>query len=472
VSLPDESVESLHAESPDTVDRRTVLATSGTVLASPVLRSANPADGETTTTGPVDTSDDPTTVTVASRNLSLGVRLARLFDVRSTAELRRTAGNLLENVQDHPYSARLDAIAAEITATDPAVVAVQEAALVRERPADADGEWTAVVDIRDQLSSSLAEAGLSYERAATVVTTDLELSAETDDGSREVRFTDRNALFVRSDVEYRGTQTGIYDEQFGLPTSDLGFERGFCTAEITVDDRTVTVASTHLESVSGGVRRGQAEELGNRLTGVGRVVLAGDFNSGPDGDTEAYELLRESFTDAWGQLRPDDDGFTCCQAQQLANDQSLLDERVDAVFVRGGLRPTAVERVGHRPEDRVTGTRDGETVTVWPSDHAGVVATVEVAPPASTPTASPTPNFDTTRTGDPRTTTRRNESPERTAASTSDPSRGADEPETETGDDSSSGLGSGFGVVNGAGGATLATLALLRARWRDSVRDD
>jgi len=455
-----------------TVDRRTVLATSGVVLAGPVLGSADHVGGDTSTAHPAGAADGPATVTVTSRNLSLGVRLARLFDVQSTDELHRTAGNLLENVREHPYGARLDTIAAEIAAADPAVVAVQEATRVRERPADADEEWTTVVDIRDGLESSLADAELAYERAASVVTTDIELPAETDDGSREVRFTDRNALLVRSDVEWRDPQTGTYDEQFGLPTSDLGFERGFCTAEVTVDDQPLTVASTHLESVSASVRRGQARELVERLPEDGRVVLTGDFNSGPGGDTDAYDLLRESLTDSWATVRPDDDGFTCCQGQQLTNDESLLHERVDAVFVRGGLRPTAVERVGHRPEDRVTATRDGETVTVWPSDHAGVVATFELLSPGATPTTSPTPNTETTRAGDPRATVRDTESPEQPASSASNSSQGGDRPATETSDGSSSGLGPGFGVVSGAGGAALATLALLRARWREWNRTD
>jgi endonuclease/exonuclease/phosphatase family metal-dependent hydrolase len=417
---------------------------------------------------------NPPTVTVATWNLSLGVRLARLFEVRSTDELHRTVGNLLESAREHPYDARLDAIADELAATGPAVVAVQEAASVRERPAGGDAdEWATVVDVPDRLESALADAGLSYERAASVETADLELRGETDGGARDVQFTDRDALLVRSDVEWRDPATGTYDAQLGLPTSEIEFERGFCTADVTVGDRTLTAASTHLESVSASVRRRQAEELGERLPADGRVALAGDFNSGPGGDTEAYELLGESFTDPWPQLRPDEDGFTCCQGQRLTNEASLLDERVDAVLVRGGLRPTAVERLGHRPEDRVSATRDGESVTVWPSDHAGVVGTFAVtaaATPTPSPTASPTStpsptaNNPTRQTNDTGTAGRDGGPFDPTASPAPGSAGEGDGVATETDDGPSIGLGPGFGAGALVVGAALAAVGLLRGR--------
>lgn len=436
-----------------TVDRRSVLAASGALLVGPAFPSTTP------------------TLTVATRNLSLGVRLARLFDVRSAEALRRTAGTLLENVREHPYDARLDAIAAEVEATDPAVLAVQEAALVRERPGDGE-DWATVVDVRDRLESSLAAAGLTYELAVSASTTDVELPAETDDGSRDVRFTDRVALLVRSDVEWSEPASGTFDAQFGLPFpgEGLAFERGFCTVDVTVGGVNCPVVSTHLESASASIRREQAEELLDRLPSDGRVALAGDFNSGPGTETASYDLLRESLTDAWATLRPDADGFTCCQAQQLTNDESLLHERVDAVFVGGGLHPTAVERVGHRPEDRVSGTRDGETVTVWPSDHAGVVATFEAVPPTPTPASSPTPSGRGTQSEHPTTTAGDAPMPGRNGSSTSASPTAVSGPSggtgggtrTETGDSVSNGLGPGFDVAGAVAGAALATLGFFR----------
>jgi hypothetical protein len=148
------------------------------------------------------------------------------------------------------------------------------------------------------------------------------------------------------------------------------------------------------------------------------VILCGDFNSGPESDSDTYDLLTGSFEDPYTTLQSDGDGFTCCQAADLGNEQSGLDRRIDLVLYRGDVRPTEIGRVGHRPEDRITVETGGETVEVWPSDHAGVVGTFEVS--ASTPTATavqtatPTPGSGSTESP----TQSRSESQADTPAST------------------------------------------------------
>ena len=80
--------------------------------------------------------------------------------------------------------------------------------------------------------------------------------------------------------------------------------------------------------------------------------------------------------DAWtaaGHASDDEAGHTSGQAPDLANVDSLLRQRIDYVFVRDAA-VTACARVGADPEDRVEGR--------WPSDHAGVVAEVRLAPAA------------------------------------------------------------------------------------------
>ena len=99
-------------------------------------------------------------------------------------------------------------------------------------------------------------------------------------------------------------------------------------------------------------------------------MLLGDFNSAADGSsTPTYEmLLGDGFTDAWDQARSGQPGHTCCQAANLLNPVSLLDERIDLVFFRGkGFRADRAKVVGDEPGDR---TPSG----LWPSDHAGVHA--------------------------------------------------------------------------------------------------
>ena len=103
-------------------------------------------------------------------------------------------------------------------------------------------------------------------------------------------------------------------------------------------------------------------------------------------DAPSYALLTGSgFTDTWAQMHPGDPGPTCCQASDLLNTVSTLDQRLDFVFWheglslwRGGFDNVRVEIVGEAQADR---TASG----LWPSDHAGVVATLTVAPRAAGP---------------------------------------------------------------------------------------
>ena len=65
-------------------------------------------------------------------------------------------------------------------------------------------------------------------------------------------------------------------------------------------------------------------------------------------------------------------GDTCCFVADLRPPSSLY-ERVDLVLVRGALTPKASYRVGTDPLAAL-GNR-------WPSDHAGVVATIRLEDP-------------------------------------------------------------------------------------------
>ena len=65
-------------------------------------------------------------------------------------------------------------------------------------------------------------------------------------------------------------------------------------------------------------------------------------------------------------------GLTSGQGADLSNPTSELHERIDYVFVRGA-RVDGCWVVGDRSEDRTTSS------SLWPSDHACVLADVVVA---------------------------------------------------------------------------------------------
>lgn len=341
--------------------------------------------------------------TVLTWNVSLGVDLTRLFRAESLADVERIAGRLLADVDPPAYEARAEAIAGEIAATDADVVALQEAAVFRTQESSdygAESETPAkavLVDILSEITTALSARGLDYSVAAETVTTDFEVPAATDGGTVDVRITDRDVLLVRSDVAVESAVADTFDAALELtvPESDekVVLRRGFCSATVRLDGGRFTAVSTHLESVTQLFRLSQARELLARLPSDRPVVLCGDFNSGPGGPTQTYDRLTASFDDAYAVRRSDTDGNTCCQATDLRNEESQLTRRIDAALYRGGLRPTAVRRVGHEPTARVEVQHDGETVSVWPSDHAGVVATFELT--ATTPTGTPEPTTKT-----------------------------------------------------------------------------
>ena len=106
------------------------------------------------------------------------------------------------------------------------------------------------------------------------------------------------------------------------------------------------------------------------------VVFVGDFNvtadSGLDPSFAVYQkFINAGFVEAWQLKRAHDSGFTCCQAANLLNPTSQLTHRIDLVLFRGAIQVVDISLVGEKPSDR---TPSG----LWPSDHAGVVATLRI----------------------------------------------------------------------------------------------
>jgi endonuclease/exonuclease/phosphatase family metal-dependent hydrolase len=101
------------------------------------------------------------------------------------------------------------------------------------------------------------------------------------------------------------------------------------------------------------------------------VILAGDFNSRADGTgTPTYNnLINAGFDDAWSATHPRELGNTRGHDADLLNATVDLTQRLDLMLFRNKLCALEAYVVGDEPSDR---THSG----LWPSDHAGVVATL------------------------------------------------------------------------------------------------
>ncbi len=101
-------------------------------------------------------------------------------------------------------------------------------------------------------------------------------------------------------------------------------------------------------------------------------LVVGDFNALPTDATHA-DMLAAGFIDVGGALGAV--GATCCQAPDLDNLVSQLTGRIDYVFERGFSSIDSAFLVGDTPFENVRPR--------WPSDHAGVIAAVEVPEPST-----------------------------------------------------------------------------------------
>ena len=117
------------------------------------------------------------------------------------------------------------------------------------------------------------------------------------------------------------------------------------------------------------------------------TILTGDLNSDASGcTTDTYpDLIEAGFVDAWLLGDGAGDGYTANEADDLQNPVSQLFHRIDFVLYRDAFTADSgkfqgdvdVTLVGDDPADRVE-TSFG--YSVWPSDHAGVIANLGIAP--------------------------------------------------------------------------------------------
>ena len=261
-----------------------------------------------------------------TRNLYLGADLFRLFGAGTVLDPTLVADRF-QTVSESAVEARLAAVAAEIRATAPAVVGLQEVALVRiQAPSDYVGGGTpnAPTVVHDFLDTLLSALGPEYGVAASVGNADEEFPAESGGRRFDVRLTDRDVILVRRDVEVRSRHAGTYWARLTGRTADgtvLSVRRGYCLASLRIGGTDLTAVTTHLEAASSFVRYLQAMELRSSLDGIpGPVVVLGDFNAVPGDAT--YRLLTQGYRDAWAEAVPDASGDTCCQSSDLRNDVS------------------------------------------------------------------------------------------------------------------------------------------------------
>lgn len=360
-------------------------------------------------TGPVDPDAAPPTtqafqasarpLAVMTRNLYLGGDTGPLLtlDFSDLPAVLAATNGFLADVQASDFAGRASSLAEEIVRHRPGVVGLQEGVLLEVL----DGAFTPIaeLDLLALLVLELESRGAGYEVVAVRENTSsaLPLGVSEAGVDRWLRFTDRIAMLVRTDVPVLGEpESGNYAATFtvGPPEAPVELKRGWIRTTVMAGGAPWTVVNTHLEiQALAPVQAGQAQELiATLLPDDQNVVLLGDLNSdaeaGPGAPswTPTYQaLLDTGFVDGWerSDVSGRDPGFTCCHDPDLRNEVVSFDQRIDFVLVRPvqgvggpGVIPGSIRMaiLGDELGDRTDGG-------LWPSDHGGLVARIRLARP-------------------------------------------------------------------------------------------
>jgi hypothetical protein len=354
----------------------------------------------------------PVPIKVMTRNLYLGADLIPVVTAMTVEEIPGRVAGLWKTMQASDLPGRAKLLADEISAAKPDLVGLQEAVVFyKQTPSDfnfmspAINASTVELDFVQLLLAELAARGTEYVVAVTSNNTNVELPASDDVAPFDVRMADRDVILARKGLETSNPQAMIFPSHlmftlpFGSPTgAPIDLVRAVARVDVKVEGASFTFVNTHLEVSGGGndpragalltpLQEAQAQDLINILKPIkGAVVLVGDFNSNANGSsTKSYALIAGGgFTDAYATVSPGMPGLTCCM--DIAAPASNLQSRIDVVFYRGGVTAQAVELVGLDPAKR-------SPMGLWPSDHAGVVASLQV--PGGAVKAATTPSTPT-----------------------------------------------------------------------------
>ena len=327
-------------------------------------------------------------LTVMTYNVYVGADTLPLLGITNLVEVPAAVADLYNKVVASDFPGRAAGIASAIKAHQPHLIGLQEISLIRSQtPGDrlTGGEPAeeVVFDFLEILMGALQAEGLNYRVAAQIENFDIEMPmsatgsfAEYDD----IRLTDYDVILARDDVAVSRPTQMSYTPMFSVESLGISVLRGYVAVDATIAGVTYRVVNTHLEAFEesdtmASVRVGQTEELVASLVDETLpIILLGDFNTNaPDG--AAYQiLLNAGYIDLW-QMDSEGTGNTCCQPGELKNEESLLSVRIDQIFVRNMALPTSIltHTVGDTPSERLTSG-------LWPSDHAGVVASLVPAP--------------------------------------------------------------------------------------------
>ncbi len=332
-------------------------------------------------------SEDFTQVRVMTQNLAIGIELEPLLGATSMTEVPGLVDTAWAQKDDSDFALRVGRIADAVQASGADVVGLQE--VIQFYSGTSSPATTLAKDFLQMLLDELSGRGLGYQLASdgtdpgVVSNADIELPGT----AGLYRVVDREAVIVRDGLTITDVRTANYTAHLSLVLGGavpFEYERGWVAVDLVKDGKAFTFVSTHLEPFHPGVQSAQTSELLAIVDSRVPTILVGDMNSDPtDVAWPAYGMLVSSttgFADAAAEVGAG--GPTCCRdalctlppppADAPAGTPPDLERRVDLILHSPHFQAASVVLHGAADADYAT------TTSLWPADHAGVSAVLEI----------------------------------------------------------------------------------------------
>jgi len=325
---------------------------------------------------------------VMTYNVDEGTDFLEVASATTQEEFLVAVGQTISQVRATNPPARMQAVAKQIVAAGPMLVSLQEVDQWSSGPFDpltgTCGPLTVEFDMLQELLNGLAAQGAHYQVAvkATEIAFGPTPGLIVPNTFLCAQVSDDNVILVRTDLspsqfEWTNPQSGQFHNifVFTTPLGTLPVPRVWCSVDVNFHRRPFRFINTHLESFDAGIRELQGGELraGPADTSL-PVILAMDSNSqaAPLPQDPTYlDFIGAGYNDAWSEIAPESSGFTCCQAQLVNNPVSQLYQRIDLILTLGSIEAQNIALFGATPTSMTPGG-------LWPSDHAGVAAQLNV----------------------------------------------------------------------------------------------
>jgi endonuclease/exonuclease/phosphatase family metal-dependent hydrolase len=337
-----------------------------------------------------------------TRNLYLGADLGPILnafkDTSNPFAVPLAATATWNAVKATNPEERMAAIAEEIAAERPAVVGLQEVTrwttYASYNPATGTGSGATVAyDFLDLLLDALADEGVVYEEvqgatASNFASPAIPVIPPLTGGVAAVDLLDRDVILRREGVSTWNAHNGTFNAlgSFTAPTPagpvTLPVKRGWGSVDVRTKLATFRFVNSHLEAFGGDLaeqlRYLQAGELLAAQEDIATesgdlpVVYVGDYNSRATTGLAYNRLLTGVGGEAWSDANPGEPGLTCCFDAEVTDEAAELYSRIDLILVDDRVTVHEAEVIGEEP------TSDMTESGLWPSDHAGVVATLEM----------------------------------------------------------------------------------------------